>query len=99
MKLNQKGFSGVEALLIVVIVAIIGGVGYYVYQSQQETKKSQDNANKSSQEIEAEKKTEPAPAVAKKDYFEIKELGVKLTSLRVPVVQPTKPLRVPIRYQ
>lgn len=56
MKSNQKGFSSVEALLILVIVGVIGGVGYYVYQSRQEAKKSQDNANKSSLEIEASKK-------------------------------------------
>jgi Tfp pilus assembly protein PilE len=72
---NQKGFSVVEGLLVFVIIGIIGGVGYYVYQSQQETKKSQDNSNKSSLEIDAEKKEDTTP-VAKK-YFEIKELGVK----------------------
>lgn len=56
MTSNQKGFSTAETLLILVIVAVIGGVGYYVYKARQETSKSQDNANKSSLEIEASKK-------------------------------------------
>ncbi len=31
---NQKGFGGIEALIIVVIIGLIGGVGYYVYNRQ-----------------------------------------------------------------
>lgn len=64
MKQNQKGFSAVEALLVLVILALIGGVGYYVYKSRQEANKSQDNANKSSLEISqaAKKEAEKKPA-------------------------------------
>lgn len=32
-KLNTKGFGAVEILLVLVIVGIFGGVGYYVYQA------------------------------------------------------------------
>ncbi len=35
-KLYQKGFNVVEALIIMVIVGLIGGAGYYVYQNQQD---------------------------------------------------------------
>ena len=36
---NQLGFSAVEGLLILIIVILIGGVGYYVYNSNQATAK------------------------------------------------------------
>lgn len=34
MKLNNRGFSAVEGVIIVVIASFVGGVGYYVYQKQ-----------------------------------------------------------------
>lgn len=43
-KLAQKGFTVVEGLLIVVILGIIGGVGYYVYS---QTKNNDNLAQKS----------------------------------------------------
>ena len=81
-KLNQKGFGAVEIVLLVVLVGIIAGAGWYVYQSQKKTKESLDNANqnieqisKSNKEInEADKKSENSS----KKYLEIKELGVKV---------------------
>ena len=33
MKKNENGFGAIEALLILVIVGLVGGIGYYVYQS------------------------------------------------------------------
>lgn len=33
-KLNAQGFSGIEGLLILVIIGLIGGVGFYVYQAR-----------------------------------------------------------------
>lgn len=78
---NQKGFAAMEGVLILVVVAIIGAAGFFVYKSQQETKKAQDDSNKSSLEVstqnqnkDEEKPAEQAPA---KKYLEIKELGVK----------------------
>ncbi len=46
-KLNSKGFSPLHILLLIVIVGMIGGVGYYVYNSQKKTNTSLDNAAKS----------------------------------------------------
>lgn len=37
---NQKGFSGIEALLILVIAGIIGGVGWYVWNAKKESDES-----------------------------------------------------------
>lgn len=43
-KLNAKGFTVVEGLLIFVIIGIIGGVGWWVY-SQNKTPKTLDSTN------------------------------------------------------
>lgn len=50
-KLNQKGFGAVEGLLIFVVLALIGGAGFYVYRqvSNDETDKP---LNDTSQKIE-----------------------------------------------
>jgi len=51
-KLSSKGFSAIEALLILVIIGMIGGVGYYVYtQNKAATKDNtaQDGSTKTSQ--------------------------------------------------
>lgn len=44
-KLNQTGFSAVEGLLLVVILAIIGGTGFYIYHT---SNKSGDVINEAS---------------------------------------------------
>ncbi|MDB5163620.1 MAG: hypothetical protein JWS12_237 [Candidatus Saccharibacteria bacterium] len=46
-KLNSRGFSAVEGLLILVIVGIIGFVGWYVYKSNKDANKSLSNASQS----------------------------------------------------
>lgn len=43
--LNSAGFSVVATALIVVVIGIIVGTGYYVYNAQKETKKLLDNAS------------------------------------------------------
>jgi len=43
-KLNVRGFSAVEALLILVVLGLIGGAGYYVYQSKNKTSESINTA-------------------------------------------------------
>jgi hypothetical protein len=48
MSKNQKGFSAVEGLLIFIIVAIIAGVGWYVWDSNKKTNDILSSADKSS---------------------------------------------------
>jgi type II secretory pathway pseudopilin PulG len=45
MARNQKGFTAVEALLIMIIVAMLGGVGWYVWHSQRTANKNLDDAS------------------------------------------------------
>lgn len=45
-RFNQKGFALVETLLILIILAMIGGTGYYVWHSKQETNKSLVSSSK-----------------------------------------------------
>ncbi len=61
LKLNNKGSSPLHIVLILVIVGLIAGVGYYVYSSQKKTNESLDNANSSLEQAaqaNKEKKTE-----------------------------------------
>ncbi len=65
-KLNQKGFGAIEGLLIFIIVALIGGAGFYVYQSN---KSNPDNAKSDGQRVEDEE-TEKAPSTSiEKDEY------------------------------
>lgn len=50
MKINQKGFGVVEILLVFVIIGLIGGTGYYVYNSQKKTNTALDNTANSQSE-------------------------------------------------
>lgn len=78
-KLNQSGFGAIEAILIVVIVAIIGGTGYYVYHANKQTDKAANNASSSnieSSKTQATSSKTTAPANTPK-YLTIKEWGIR----------------------
>jgi type II secretory pathway pseudopilin PulG len=45
---SQKGFTVVEGLLIVILIGLIGGTGWYVWHSNNAANKSLTNANNSS---------------------------------------------------
>jgi hypothetical protein len=48
MKKTQAGFAAIEAILILVILSIIGGVGYYVLHSANTANKNLSNVDSSS---------------------------------------------------
>jgi uncharacterized protein HemX len=63
---EQAGFSPVEGLLILVIVAILGGAGWYVYDANKKANNSYDSASKSSNATpKAAKKSESKTAESK----------------------------------
>lgn len=68
IKKNENGFGLVEALLVIVIIGLIGGVGYYVYNSKQnENDKSQLTVKQEDMDVKTSGET-----------FEFKELGVSI---------------------
>ncbi len=65
MKTNQKGFTAIEIVLILVIVGVLSFAGWYVYNSQ---KKTNDTLNKTAQgQGEAQKATTKATLTQPKD--------------------------------
>jgi hypothetical protein len=47
-KLKTKGFSAVEGLVILMLVGVVGGVGWYIYQTKHKASSSADNESNSS---------------------------------------------------
>lgn len=45
--LTQKGFSALEGLLILVVIGIIGGVGYFVFQARDQSNQTAKNTSAS----------------------------------------------------
>lgn len=76
-KNNQKGFTLIEALLVVIAIAIITGVSYYIYSSNRDN--STSSVPTASQKTAT--KTSQSP---KKDYLVINELGLKFDQSSVP---------------
>jgi hypothetical protein len=78
MKINEKGFSAVEGLLILIIVSIIGGAGWYVWNANNKAQDSLDNADASSSttaNLKSKKGNFQLPAGWQ--WYENKELSVK----------------------
>lgn len=72
--LNQRGFGAVEALLIIVIVGIVGGTGYYVYRANNNSTNTQDSAQTDANTAAPHKKTDAKPTV---QYETLTEWGVR----------------------
>lgn len=84
-KLNKKGFSHVETILLVAVVAVIGVVGFFVYsRSQDKSSKAEGTAETdqlSAAEIKREKALEAQEAVGtvnnrtKSGYLDWRNVG------------------------
>jgi hypothetical protein len=70
-KLNQKGFGAIEALLILIIVAGLGFVGWYVMNSNKQKKGQVSNIDKSAVQ------TTPSTKSNDQKYI-FREMGVKI---------------------
>lgn len=75
-KLSNQGFTLVEGLLIVIALSLVVGVGYYVYNANQDKK----DTSEASQNVQTEMKSKEQA----KKYLEIKELGIKFENSKVP---------------
>jgi prepilin-type N-terminal cleavage/methylation domain-containing protein len=74
--LNKKGFTAIETMLAVIMVAIIAFVGYYVYHAQSQSNKTLASATQVASSSPAQGSTKQASTTTVK-YLDIKELGVK----------------------
>jgi len=63
IKTDQKGFSLVESLLVIIAVAVVAFVGYYVYHTNQQSQAKLEAANKST-ESSNHKSTKPIDPTA-----------------------------------
>jgi type II secretory pathway pseudopilin PulG len=71
IKRDQSGFSTIEALLVVLVVAVLAVIGFVVYQRHKPS-----SAKNSAATSQTQTKTQPAQTTTQ--YLTIKEWGVKL---------------------
>ncbi|MEK7059705.1 MAG: hypothetical protein AAB971_03035 [Patescibacteria group bacterium] len=77
-KFNQRGFAAVETILIIVIVAIIGGAGYFVYSSNKKTNDTLNSAAKVAQSSPDSNTKTKSVAKSTQPVLDIKEWDVKI---------------------
>lgn len=68
-RLNQKGFGLIESLLIVIALALVVFVGYYVWHTQQQDDKTPTNSSQTS---------DPSSSTEQITYLEVDEIGIKI---------------------
>lgn len=78
MHRNESGFSAVEVLLVLVIVAILGFTGWFVWNSQKNTNKTLSDTNKSQAATSKAEKNTPTTADATTKKAAIPEWGVAI---------------------
>jgi len=80
-KFTQKGFTAIEAILIVIVLAILGGTGYYIYSANKKANSTYSSAAQASQsnaKFSAKKNPKSAKNTSStQQYFTIKEWAVK----------------------
>jgi flagellar basal body-associated protein FliL len=80
---SNSGFAALEGLLILIIIVIIGGTGYFVWHSKAQTDKSLDKAASTKiidrhQESTSSPDTKNAQDTIADKYLIVKEWGIKI---------------------
>lgn len=75
MVANQKGFTLVAGLLILVAIGLVGGTGYYVYNAQKAADQALTKANQDNAPVADQTPAQPATD-SEKGFVTIKEWGV-----------------------
>lgn len=82
-KINNEGFSVVEGLLLLVIIGVISGAVFYVYNANKKTNESLENTG-NSEVTKRDKKEEPtAKKDLTKDWYEYKSFSGSF-SMKIP---------------
>ena len=80
--IHQKGFSAIIVLLILILIAVIGFTGYYVWDTQKsKNKQTTQNAQTNTESpnvVNSQEQTEVAKPTDAQKYLVIKEWGVKI---------------------
>jgi hypothetical protein len=93
---NQKGFHTLEGLLLLVVVAIIGGVGWYVWQSTKNVNQSYYNASRSGTLVKGDlQKVANKPITAEKLDTDKPVTQPNTSPKTQPKTQPTQPVPTP----
>lgn len=77
LKIDQKGFSTIEGLLLLVIFAIIGATAFYVHHANKSANSTYNSASQNSQGSVSFAKNKPKVPDSIK-YLRITELGIKI---------------------
>lgn len=72
-KLNQKGFGAIEFLAIILLIVVVAGVGYFVYDKQ----KTKETSNTSPSTTNTSSQTETT-TTSNDQYVEVPGQGVKI---------------------
>jgi type II secretory pathway pseudopilin PulG len=71
LKINQRGFSALEGLLVLIIIGLVAFTGFYVLKANKDTDKTVNNGNNTSSHVKQNKTT------ATGSTFQFKELGIE----------------------
>jgi|GEM_PF-5807843 len=79
MRTKQTGFAALESLLILIIISIIGGTGYFVWHSKNQASSALNNASNINQSTSfSNKSTSTKISNTSQGYLIVKEWGIRL---------------------
>jgi len=82
LKQNESGFSAVEVVLVLIIVVLLGVVGWFVYKNQKKTSPSTTTTTSTTTPTSTKTTTTPAPISTQpkdQNVVKLQELGIQIT--------------------